>query len=118
MRMRPIHFLIAIAASSSGPAYAADRAPIADEHRLSDAEVHKVFDAVALKRDSQAAAGPQPEATRSPARPIDGEIGVAIGTGGYREAFGTAYVPLGNDGLAILSFDTTDFGSRYSRRRR
>ena len=37
--------------------------------------------------------------------------GSELGTGGYRSAFGTAFVPLGDEGLAIISFDTTDFGS-------
>ena len=116
--MRPGHFLIAIAATSPVTAYAANRAPIADEHRLSEAEVQKILNTAAAKRDAPTIPAQQLPQAKDPARPIHGEMGVAIGTGGYREAFGTAVVPLGDDGLAILSFVTVDFGSRYSRRRR
>ena len=116
--MRPGHFLIAIAATSPVTAYAANHAPIADEHRLSEAEVQKILDTAATKRDAPTIPAPQLPQAKPPARPIESEVGVAIGTGGYREAFGTAVVPLGDDGLAILSFDTVAVGSRYSRRRR
>lgn len=63
-------------------------------------------------------------ATR-PTRPVDGdapsdghihgEMGVAIGTGGYRATYGTAVVPLGETGTAAFSFET-DRG-RYRQRR-
>ena len=36
-----------------------------------------------------------------------------MGTGGYRSAYGTAIVPLENDGFAIISLDTSDFGSTF-----
>jgi hypothetical protein len=35
-----------------------------------------------------------------------------IGTGGYRSAYGTAIVPIDDDGVAIISLGSTDFGSR------
>jgi len=117
MRMRPGHFLIAIAATSPVTAYAADRAPIADEHRLSEAEVQKILDAAAAKRDAPTLPAQKLPQAKDPARPIHGEMGVAIGTGGYREAFGTAVVPLGQDGVAIVSFDTVE-SNRGKRRRR
>ncbi|WP_420136375.1 hypothetical protein [Sphingomonas sp.] len=52
-----------------------------------------------------------------PARPIDdngiapdgrihGEVGVAVGTGGYRSTYGSAVVPLGDTGAAAFSFQT------------
>jgi len=115
MRRLAIGFALMV---SPAPTFAADapRAPIADEHRLSEAEVQKVLDAAALKRDVQPAL-PQAEELKPPARPIEGEMGVAIGTGGYREAFGTAVVPLGQDGVAIISFDTVQ-SNRDKRRRR
>ena len=43
---------------------------------------------------------------------IHGEVGFTVGTGGYRSAYGTAIVPLKDDGVAIISLGTTDFGSR------
>lgn len=115
--------LIGIAAAVLLPATAiaadAPRVPIGDEHRLSDAEVRQVLDAAAVKREAQPAAKPasQAKASKPPPRPIEGEMGVAIGTGGYREAFGTAVVPIGQDGVAIISFDTVE-SNRDKRRRR
>jgi len=99
-------------------AIAADppRAPIGDEHRLSDTEVQKVLDAAALKRETRPAPVTMAEQPQPPLRPIEGEMGVAVGTGGYREAFGTAVIPLGQDGVAIISFDTVD--SHRGKRRR
>ena len=76
---------------------------IASEHRLSDAEIEKILDAAALKREAAAPAGETAEI------PIHGEVGFAIGTGGYRSAFGTAIVPLSEEGVAILSFETNTF---------
>jgi hypothetical protein len=37
---------------------------------------------------------------------IHGEVGMAIGTGGYRSTYGTAVVPLGDTGAAAFSFET------------
>ena len=37
---------------------------------------------------------------------IHGEVGVAIGTGGYRSTYGSAVVPLGDTGAAAFSFQT------------
>jgi hypothetical protein len=47
---------------------------------------------------------------------IHGEVGVEIGTGGYRSTYGTAVVPLGATGAAAFSFQTDR--SRYRVRRR
>ena len=78
----------------------------------------KVLDAAALKHQAQPATAPVAEDLKPPPRPIEGEMGVAIGTGGYREAFGTAVVPLGQDGVAIVSFDTVESNRGRSHRRR
>ena len=111
-------YLIA-AALLSAPALAGDapRAAIADQHRLSEAEVQKVLDAAALKREAKGATAPQAEAIPPPPRPIEGEVGVSIGTGGYREVFGTAVVQVGKDGVAIISFDTVESKRGHKRRR-
>jgi hypothetical protein len=51
-------------------------------------------------------------------RRVHGEVGVAIGTGGYRSIYGTAVAPLGNDGVFAFSFENTQFDQgRYYRRR-
>ena len=101
--------ILLAAALLSAPALAADapRVALGDEHRLSPGDVQKILDDAAARRE--AAGTPEP-------RRIEGELGVAIGTGGYREVFGTAVVPLGQTGTAILSFDTVD--SNRGRRRR
>lgn len=113
MRLRTCLLASALlaAALSAAPAFAADgpRAAIGDEHRLSPAEVQKILDQATARRDL--AGDPEP-------RRIEGELGVAIGTGGYREAFGTAVVPLGQDGTAIISFDTVDSNRGRLRRHR
>ena len=90
-------------------------APFADERRMSAAEVERILDAAALKREAPAA---RPVAKDpAPARPIEGEVGVSIGSGGTREMFGTAVVPVGAEGVAILSIDS-DLSNRHRSRRR
>lgn len=91
----------------------------ADERRLSPAEVEQVLEKAAQKRDAPTLAVPAPAAKEKlPARPIEGEVGVGIGTGGYREVFGTAVVPVGTEGVAIISFDTVESRRQHKRRRR
>jgi hypothetical protein len=43
-------------------------------------------------------------------RRVHGEIGMEIGTGGYRSLYGTAAVPLGENGMAQFSFMTGQMG--------
>lgn len=80
-------------------------------HRLSPEEAEAVQDAAA-KRNINA---PSLDDQRVPDGRIHGEIGFGIGTGGYSSVFGTAIVPLGDDGVAAFSFDRTDFGRRRFR---
>ena len=96
--------LIPAAAHAADPV-APSAAPLASEHRLSDAEVAKVLESAAQKREAA-------EEVDRPGRQVHGEMGIAIGTGGYSSVHGTAVVPILKDGVAILSFDSTDFGSR------
>ena len=56
-------------------------------------------------------------ADKPPARVIEGEVGVSVDTGGYREIFGTAIVPVGKEGTAIISIGGEE-SDRRSRRRR
>jgi hypothetical protein len=78
---------------------------ISPERRLSPAEIESVLNDAVRRRElaeiSDQALPP----------PIHGEVGISIGTGGYRSAFGTAIVPLPGDGVAILSLGTDRFGS-------
>ena len=102
--------LIAMIALLPAPALAAD------ERRLSAAEVERILDTAAQKREAPAA---QPVAKApAPARPVEGEVGVSIGSGGTREMFGTAVVPVGAEGVAILSIDSALSNRHRSRRRR
>jgi hypothetical protein len=95
--------LIAAAAARTLPT-----AVVADEHRLSAAEVERVLERAAQKREAPTVAQPIAVPTGDlPIRPIEGEVGVSIGTGGYREVFGTAVVPLGEQGTAVISFDSS-----------
>lgn len=107
--MHRVGLLLAIAGFAT-PALAGDPPypPITDAHRLSEAEVAAILDQAEARR--QAISAPLP-------RQIEGEIGVGIGTGGYREAFGTAVIPLGQSGTAIISFDSVE-SNRGVRRRR
>ena len=84
-----------------------------DERRLSPAEVQQILDKAALKDAVPAAKA----VTSAPARPIEGEVGMSIGTGGTREVFGTAVVPVGADGVAIISIDAGE-SRRDTKRRR
>ena len=81
---------------------------IAAEHRLTAAEIDAVLAAAARRRGSgdvvADAKGAETAALRRPL--VEGEVGFGIGTGGYRSAFGTAYVPLPGDGSLAVSFDT------------
>jgi hypothetical protein len=46
---------------------------------------------------------------------IHGEVGAAIGTGGYRSMYGTAAIPIGENGGAIVSFENSRFGDPRGR---
>jgi len=77
----------------------AAQAPAASERRLSPDEVERVLTEAAARREAaeagQIGTGPQ----------ISGEVGIGIGTGGYRSAYGTVGVPL-DDGFASFSFSS------------
>ncbi len=51
-------------------------------------------------------------------RRIHGEMGVAVGTGGYRSVFGAADLPLGQDGHFAFSFENSQFNQGRADRRR
>lgn len=83
-------------------------APIADERRLSPAEVERILEEAARKRVA---------AEKAPARVIEGEVGVTVGTGGTREVFGTAAVPVGETGTAVIMIDAGESRRKTKRRR-
>jgi len=63
---------------------------------------------------ARAAAGLQPGG--APDRQIHGEVGLEVGTGGQRAAYGMAVVPLGENGAAAFAFETDRM--KYRRHRR
>jgi hypothetical protein len=88
----------------------------ADERRLSPAEVEKILEAAAVKNKVAADQAKPAEAPPKPARPVQGEVGVSVGTGGYRSAYGTAIMPIGEEGVAVISVGTEEYGRRKRRR--
>ncbi len=48
-------------------------------------------------------------------RAIHGEVGFAIGTGGYNALFGSAYAPIGDDAYLDLSLARAAYGRRRNR---
>ena len=101
------------------PAAAAAQQPTAessDERRLSPEQVEKILAEAAARREGTARPAPEEAAEeKAPPPQVHGEVGFAIGTGGYREAYGTAIYPLGNDGFAAISLDFVDLGRRRFR---
>lgn len=56
---------------------------------------------------------PEPEARLAEeARRIHGEVGVSVGTGGYRSGYLVTHIPLGDSGGATIALSKTDFGDR------
>lgn len=109
-----IFVMTAVFAISGSVACAAEpvSAPSADTvHRLSPEEAEAVRNAAADRNVNTATLDNRP----APERRIHGEIGFGIGNGGYSSVFGTAFVPLGDDGIAAFSFERTDFGRRRFR---
>lgn len=112
--MRKIR-LAAASAALIVPGLAFAQASPTDERRLTPAQVEAVLADAAAKRAGShrqipvdAAPG---EDSPAPAPQVHGEVGFAVGTGGYREAYGTAVYPL-QDGVVAISFDFADWGRR------
>ena len=118
--MRMISRMIALAVLAA-PAAAMAENPAAptsatDERRLSPAQVEAVLAEAAAKRAAPHRPAPADTAIAdedvpAPAPQVHGEVGFTIGTGGYREAYGTAIYPL-KEGIVAISLDFTDWGRR------
>lgn len=120
--MKSVHGMIALA-SLAIPAIAVAQTPTpapstSDERRLTPKQIEAVLAEAAAKRAAEAkrapaeSASPTTDADDKPARQVQGEVGFGIGTGGYRETYGTAIYPLGDDGVAAISLDFVDWGHR------
>ena len=86
------------------------------ERRLSPEQIEAVLAEAAKKREAAEVGLNSDGIEQAPKPQVHGEVGVAVGTGGYREAFGTAIYPLGDDGIAAISLDFVDWGERRFRR--
>lgn len=77
--------------------------------RLSAAEAEAAIESAARRNadapQEAALADDQVKQAKGPLGDVHGEFGFGVGTGGYNEIFGTAYVPIGDDGLLAFSFD-------------
>lgn len=100
---------------STAPAFAQDSAApdsSASERRLTPEQVEAVLAEAAAKRSATAELSIE-DFDAPPLPPqIHGEVGFGIGTGGYREAYGSAIYPLGNYGSAAISLNFIDWGHR------
>ena len=104
-----------VLAPSPAAAQAAPAAPASGpERRLSPQPIEAVLAEAAKKRE--ASERQELPVGQAEPRQIHGEVGVSIGTGGHRGAFGTAVYPVGDDGAAAISFDFLDRGRRRYKR--
>lgn len=78
-------------------------------HRLSPEEIKRILAKAAEKPPLMAEEGVEPS------NKIHGEMGVMVGTGGARALYGSAVVPLGDQGVAAFSFETGRYPG-YDRR--
>ena len=107
MLLRSILFATVLATTPALAAAAPD-----GERRLSAEQVEQILDQAAAQREAAELNAEEEQAKAAWA--VHGDVGFAVGTGGYREAFGTAVIPLGEQGVAAISFDTgRDRGFRY-----
>jgi hypothetical protein len=112
--VRKRFLLLSFAALAAGsPALAQETAPTeeASAHRLSETEKERLLDEAVERRELLEEALPPPK------RQVRGEVGVAVGSGGFRSIYGVSEVPLGEAGTAIISFENTDWGNRGRARR-
>ena len=112
-----------IAAILAGPASAVDAPAVTSApqvYRLSPAERDAAIAAAALKPESPGGALlPSPErdailnnslyGDQKRDTAIHGEVGMFVGTGGARGIYGSTAVPLGQNGMAQFSFESSQF---------
>lgn len=64
-----------------------------------------VADSPAARSDPEAPMVDEP-------RKVHGEMGVSVGTGGYRSGYLVTHIPIGEAGSATIALSKTDFGDR------
>lgn len=108
-------FGVALAVGLAMPALATDVVPPSADSdlplngrvALSDAEREATINAAADRNSDLPINGAE--------RKIHGEMGIAMGSHGYRSIYGTTVIPLGETGTMALSYSNTQFGG-YRRR--
>jgi hypothetical protein len=106
---RPMKMLVALVLIAT-PALA-----YADTITLTPEQVEAAKEAGAARNAEAAAMGLEPGRDRA----VHGEMGVAVGTGGYKSMYGTAIVPLGESSTLGLSYYNEQYGNgRNGRYRR
>ena len=86
------------------------------ERRLSPEQIEAVLAEAAKKRQAAEGHAVANSIERSASRKAHGEVGVSVGTGGYREVSGSAIAPMGENGAATIAVDFIDLGRRSQRR--
>ena len=121
-RILPIAMALAVGACSWSTIASAQSAPATAEPRpstdigtmrLTDEEREAILDA--NTEDEAAAARGELTESEDFGRGVHGEVGVMIGSHGTRGIYGTADIPLGDNGGATISFESSRFGYRRSR---
>lgn len=113
MRTASLAFIAVLAA---GPAFAADE-PMSTAGATGSAPPPAGGTATQIQQwiaDSPAARpGPETEAMLAKeARKIHGEVGLTVGTAGYRSGYVVTHIPIGESGEATIALSKTDYGDR------
>ncbi|MDO7844398.1 hypothetical protein [Sphingomonas immobilis] len=115
MRFRFLPAAIVLAVTASPAAFAqtpADTstpsAPTGDTVRLTDSQRDAILNSNTV--ESAAIARGEQDPSENSGRGIHGEISAMIGSNGTRGVAGTAAIPLGNNGGAVVSFESSRFG--------
>ena len=116
MTSRP--FLPILLSLLAGPALAQTQAETMPAPDAAQADVVRLSpqEREAAIEQGAARAARDAELAGVPDRKIHGEVGVEIGTGGARAAYGSAVVPLGDAGMAAVAFETDRSNYRFRRR--
>jgi hypothetical protein len=99
MRHR-IHIATLFAALLAPAVARADDAPSPQVVRLSPEQAQAAIESGSARSNPPGMLDPGPNSARA----IHGEIGAMIGSNGARGAYGTAAIPIGDDGGAVVSF--------------
>jgi hypothetical protein len=112
MTPRRVLFLAASLSLLAAPALAADGAsqggPVSTASQTTDSKIAAWLADGAKDQNADSSDGPGPDAGSGPApdRQIHGEVGAAVGSGGYRSAYGVATIPIGKTSSATVAIST------------